>query len=491
MWRSLGGVTSTIGGFLPTMAWPGSGRDDLADLWEVHKNTKVDDLLKKLERAFQSLQKTSKLHAGSLKKLETVVPRVVHIELRNGKPVVAQDFWHALRDLIQQDGAFLTFDSKGGEREASSERRWKAIALRLMGDPAFAAKLNSSVGEAESRLGRRMTGLWDAWVRDNEAKIKQSATELDERLGRLVGEHKGLVGRDEFLRLLDGEFAKHRAEIRAELGELQPQVARLVRESLQLASGDAPPGMSRAEATALVNGLVRKAVADMSLEAMARGKIRAHWDAELKNQVNHLAIGAGAVVDAQYTSPTYSVESQGAGPGLRKGFGPSEALAPWHDEGDCWCAAHGVNPRGSPHGAVLAVLLARAVVPQHLVVEHLLPGATTDPDARPRHVEVYADVDDAHLRERLRDFAVAHFPDDGAWDYAPPDYPDSFVKISQFEYRTAESHDGVYVHRLSAELLPLRAATEHLIVRAVSNYGAANHTCFYRVRMYGISLDAP
>lgn len=507
---------------MPTFSSSRRRWDDIINSWEKDdpRQSELGDYLDKIERAFRRLAEAGKLHDASLEKLEAVVPKVVHMELKDGKPVVAPEFWHALRDLLHEDGSFLTFHRRGREYEMSSERQWKAIAARLLGDPAF-TKLNVSIGKVESRLDSRLT-LWETWVRENDAKVQQSLgsaldriksaasqRERDEPPGKTVKgpvEDRGrFVSRDDYVRLVQGEVASHLSEFRAELAELRPQLERLVRESVDLAKADAPPGMSGAKVTALVNGLVRKALADVNLEALAKGKIHAHLDAELRNQVNYFSPAAGATIDARRSSATYdphvrpyaTLKSQREG--VRARLPPMAALQPWHDDGDCWCAARSRNHRGNTHGASLAVLLAYRVVPQHLVVEHIPPGATTEPGARPREIELYAAIDDGVVRERVRDFAAAHLPaagpgggsgggDDG-WDYAPADLPERFAMIARFVYAGAELHGGAHVHRLSSELVALGAATDHVVVRAISNHGAANHTCFYRVRLYGLNVE--
>ena len=42
--------------------------------------------------------------------------------------------------------------------------------------------------------------------------------------------------------------------------------------------------------------------------------------------------------------------------------------------------------------------------------------------------------------------------------------------------------------QLSDELVALRAETDSVVVRAVTNYGAEKHTCFYRLRLFGHRL---
>ncbi|KAG5981185.1 hypothetical protein E4U55_003218 [Claviceps digitariae] len=533
--RAFGDVRHKIYDFVPTVSWSKRERSwaaDLNDLWDNGDDEngtasdKIEQFLNRMEEEFLTLKRAGKMHDASLEKLEKVVPNIVHMELRDGKPVVSQEFWHALRDLIRADGSFVTLDKIGSEYEVSSERQWKAIASRLVADPVFSSTLHLAMEDFDNNMGGKMTTFWNTWVKDNDEKIAQmlgsavdqiksagSQKEFEERLTKIVKEQlaqteqqKGaqgqgqgqLVSRDEFLRHLRNEFASHRSEIRAELKDLQPQLEQLIQQSVELATKETPHGMSRADVTTLVDGLIRKALADVNLEALARGTIHRHWDSDLRHQVNYFSVGSGAIIDAKHSSSTWDPTREGVitqeeyKRGLRasKGFPPIAALDAWQEQGDCWCAARSVNHRGNPHGASLAVQLAHRIIPQHIVVEHILPGATTEPNARPKFIEVYAEILDPDVRERVLDFGAAFFPDDESdWNFTPPDYDARFVKITQFVYEAADIHNGVYVHRLSSELMALGAATDHIIVRAVSNYGAKNHTCFYRVRLYGFNPE--
>ncbi|KAM0739752.1 hypothetical protein ACQRIT_004936 [Beauveria bassiana] len=522
-WPGLGYMAGKAHGFLPAFSWPTwSQSSSLPDLSHLDNDglARLDEYLRQYQREFERIQQAGKLHEKSLKKLEAVVPKLVHVQLEDGKPVVAQEFWHALRDLIHRDGDFLTFEQKDGSYEVASEAHWQAIASRITKDPTFTKQINMTVDSMEARIKEGAAGFWDAWIKNNDAKISEmlgsaldqiqnagSQREFDKRLQRIVkqhidesNKHSSVVSREEFLRHLKNEFATHRAEVRAELVELQPRLEVLIRQAALLAGKGAPDSMSKAEIVTLVHDLVTKAMADMNLEAMARGQIHSHWDNVLRHQINYFGVGAGATIDAQHTSPPFKPPKDSTYV-VQKGLKgvqtpiPRVALEPWSDEGDCWCAARSVNHRGNPHGAILSVQMAHRVIPQHIVVEHIVAAATTDPNARPKEIEVYAEID-PQLRDVVKEFSAKHFPDiyplgedNAGWNVSPAALPARFVKIAQFVYEDVQPHDGVQVHKLSDELLDLGAATDHVIVRAVSNYGAKWHTCFYRVRLYGESRD--
>ncbi|KAL6866718.1 hypothetical protein J3F83DRAFT_121898 [Trichoderma novae-zelandiae] len=512
-----GDIASQIGRFIPSIPWSSrSAWDDFPGLDELRGDqyAEFQDLINQVLRDLRLMKGAGKLHESSIEKLNAIVPKMVHMNLKDGKPVVTQDFWHAMRDLIEKDGSFPMLNkSRGGYYEPSSEKQWKDIATWLAGRPEIASKIN----EANDGLAKKLPHMWEAWATDNQRKVEKilrpildkmkitgslSDKDIDKRLDQLVKKHVGsnksgstIVTRDYFLQYLKDEFASHRAEMKAEISELQPRLEQLIRDSVDLAKKDESSSMTRTEVTRLVDSLVRKAIADANLEAMAKGRIRAHWDSELKNQLNYFGVGAGAVIDPSQTSTTFKPDAKHLNEKGLKGaqpYAPIEALLPWHDDGDCWCAAREVNKRGNPHGAKLSVIMGHSIIPQHIVIEHILPGATTNPGARPRQIEVYIKVEDRAVRERLLDFAAAHLlEDESDWNHTPADLPPQFVKVTQFVYEGAELHDGVHVHQLSSELMALNAETDQVIVRAVSNYGAPNHTCFYRIRLFGHKVPEP
>ncbi|KAL3953894.1 hypothetical protein ACCO45_011850 [Purpureocillium lilacinum] len=503
---------------LPSISLPSMRRSRSSRQWEdIFKNgdlndltpQKVDKIFKKMGRTIDALGSADKLHDDAIKRLETIVPKVVHMELQDGRPVVSPDFYHALRGLMREDESIFTFDIKRNEFDATSERLWKAIVARLGSDPKVTSKIDrTAINSAKSSSAGSSSDSWNDWLKENQAKVqkiigsdgkdKSKSAETGDRPSSSAGK---VVEKDEYMKHLKNEVATMRTEMRAEVAELKPKMEKLVRETIDLAAQHHSSAMTRAEITTLVNGLVRRGLSEINLQALANGKIHAHWDASLKHQVNYFSIGAGAVADPQHSSPVYdpfssqyfSLEDQ-KGASVHKPLEPIAALLPWKDMGDCFCGARAQSRHGDPHSASLGVLLGYCVIPQHIVVEHILPGATPDPGTRPRDIEVYAEFRDAAVHARVRDFSATHYPDPPAykgldWDYTPAELPDRFVKIAQFAYEGAEVHDGVHVQRLSTELLTIGAATDHVVVRAVSNYGARNQTCFYRVRLYGENIE--
>ncbi|KAJ4319240.1 hypothetical protein N0V84_006431 [Fusarium piperis] len=506
-WPSPSGFFERIGSIIPSMpSWGGP------DIWaEPDERGSYTRFLNSYNKAVASLKDKGIIHEQAIKKLEAIVPHIVHMDVQGGKPVISQEFWHALRDLLKADGSFLTLDKKNGSFEVSSDGQWQALLAKLTKDPWFTSTINNGATGTSEEMEGRMSGWWDRWIKNNQNKIQEvvdtawdkrqsagSEVEFDQRLAKIVneqlkGKNQVVVSRDEFLKHVESEFIKHRKQISDEMAELRTEMDGRVKEMIRAATFGAPKQVSKTEISNMVHGIVKKALADLSLQAVAKGKIKVNWDAVLKNQVNFFGIGSGATIDIKRTTPVWDPWNRGVASdeAYEKGIlgvnplPPIAALHPWQDEGDCFCAARTVNHRGNAHSASVAVHLAHLMVPQQVVIEHILPGATTDPDARPRHIEVWASIE-AEDREKVRDFSQTHFPDDkDDWNFTPPGIEDSFVKISQFVYESDELHNGVHIHQLSPELEDLGAMTDHVIIRAVTNYGAKTHTCFYRVRLFG------
>ncbi|KAM6519337.1 hypothetical protein FALCPG4_012980 [Fusarium falciforme] len=515
-WPSPSGFFERIGNMIPSM--PSWGTDEGPDIWadpEERGSGSFDKFLDSYKKAVGSLKDKGNLHEQAIKKLEAIVPHIVHMDVKGGKPVISQEFWHALRDLLKADGSFLNFDKKNGSLEVSSDGQWQALLARLTKDPWFTSTINNSATGAAEQMEGKLSGWWDRWVKNNDNKIQEllntamdkrqsagSEREFDERLTKIVNEqlkekNQAVVSREQFLKQVESEFTKHRKQIAAEMTELRTKMDERVKEMIRAATFNAPKQVTKTEISNLVHEIVKKALADLSLQATAKGTIKVNWDAVLKNQVNFFGVGSGATIDTRRTTPVWDPWNKGVASveAYEKGIlgvnplPPIAALHPWQDEGDCYCAARTVNHRGNAHSASIAVHLAHLMIPQQVVIEHILPGATTDPEARPRHIEVWARIE-ADEREKVRDFSQTHFPDNKEdWDFTPPSFEDSFVKISQFVYESDELHNGVHIHHLSPELEDLGAMTDHVIIRAVSNYGAKTHTCFYRVRLFGRRAD--
>ncbi|OHW98774.1 spindle pole body-associated protein sad1 [Colletotrichum incanum] len=507
-WYGLSDISHNLGQFIPLwMSRPSTvfSDEDKREYTRQQRNHEYE--LTKLARA-------SKLHEGSLSRLEEIVPKVVHMGLdKHGRPVVGEEFWHALRDLMKSDTEILTMDRGHGGYHFISEEHWRAIRDRLKKDPVYQSAASPAVSgpssaEIENIAQAKFNKSWEKWLKTNDkqvAKILEPAltTSIPDKIGKDL-EYKiekivkdrfkntdtkdVIVTRNEFIRHLKSEFATHRNEVKAEAQELQKKLEHYINDAVKSASEHAPPaGVSRLEMIQVVDGMIRQAIANAGLEALAQGKIGATWDRELRHQVNFLGRHTGVIIDDSATTPDYDPPVKGKiwSPTWFKGtqrdrkpVPASATLWNWEDEGDCWCGKVIVDKSGVELGVRVGYLLGHEIIPQHVVVEHILPGATLDPDARPKDIDVLAYITEINTRNRVKDFAAAHFPS------SKINLPDGWVRIGHFTYESSDALNGVYVHKLSPELVSLGAVTDQIVLQMVSNYGS-DHTCLYRARLYG------
>jgi hypothetical protein len=491
-WYGWSGLSYNIGQFIPyQVLHPFSSLSG-------ENATVVQKLMRDYEYDMVRLKKSNSLHDASLEALRKIVPKVVHMNLdRNGRPILSQDFWHALREEMKKDDSVLTLDKQGAGYKFTSDRHWESLKKRLEIE-GLANTSAMSPSDVDGIVERSIGSSWEKWVHKNQQKVAEilgplGNQQLPENVDKLA--KQGLVSKDFFLRHLKSEFATHRREIKAEVMERENALDAKIRATLKQVKEEWPAAEVNAnELKKVVDHAIHKAIGKAGLGAMANGKIHANWDAELKHQVNFFGIGSGARINARHSSPTFNppVGGKVGSKEWRRSIADKEAspaiaaLVKWDDDGECWCGAIALDRHGRPAGTSLAVQLGHTIIPQNVVVEHIVPGATLDGAARPKDIEVWAYIEEYNQRKRVEDFSSAHFPEG---DKPPPPY-DGFVKVGQFTYETSEVHDGVHVHRLSPELGSLNAVTDGVIVRAVTNYGAKDHTCFYRVRLYGELRDA-
>lgn len=487
-------VTHTFENINPFMSPYSNASVDAA-----HREYKT--LVKQSFQEIERLQKSSKMYEGSVKKLEELMPQVVHMEVRNGKPAIPDDFWHGLRDLIKADEDVVSIQGSRTGPRFTSGKHWDAVLTHI----------NDDLGS-----GHRLAAAWLGWLKTNRIKVL-SALQLDEKapapsldanmkdaLNKLIKERlqgpeftQTVVTRDEFVRHIRGEFATHRQEIRSEMKELDTKIETRLQQALKVVES-APTPLSARDVKQMVRDAVHEELGKAQLGALARGGIHRSWAADLRHRVNFFAVGTGAVINPLKSSPTYMPPRAPLGSrawlssGKRAAPLPYNAvLLPWEDSGDGWCGASTVDRQGRPNGVALNVQLGRSITPEHIVVEHILPDATLEPNARPREIELWAQVEGVELQQRLLDFAASHFPPRPREGEVAPvaeakcDGSECFYLVGRFEYESNPLQGGVFVHKLSDELGPLGVTTDNVRVVARSNFGDADKTCFYRLRLYG------
>lgn len=262
-------------------------------------------------------------------------------------------------------------------------------------------------------------------------------------------------------------------------------------------------------------------------------------------KVNFLSVALGAIIDPAKTSPTLGPKQSASlrallwatsfatRRALRAPQSPLSALSTWEEVGDCWCSA----PRNGI--TQLSVLLGRDIVAEELVIEHIPVGASLEPEAAPRTIELWARFKvnphktpvkakptpearpgrgflklfgDATVSQAppstqapsSRETGLGGFliPGIGSLHglvmdllrrsnpFEPPSaYSDdpilgpNFYRIGKVEY-DLHSPDYAQTFKLNTIVDVSTIRVDKVVFRVTSNWGA-NHTCIYRFKLHG------
>ncbi|EGO59357.1 hypothetical protein NEUTE1DRAFT_145389 [Neurospora tetrasperma FGSC 2508] len=445
---------------------------------------------------------------SAVKNIQSLLPRMVHVKRGpNGDLIIQDDFWHALLDKMLKDSSVLTLDGTGD----ISEEHWDALRPRLIKAGLF------EKGPSDEHILQIAEGTvsksWERWVTKNGEKVAQVVKKhLPGDKGDGVT-RDAAISRDEFVGLLKKRIAEHKEEIDGQLDSVKKGLETLIDTTVKAAISNSEGSLSKSEITTLVRNIVKKEIPRAQLEAAAKDGIMRNYHDYVETQVNHFGLGNEAGIVLSESSPVYRLDSQ-ALPGnkhLSKLLGKPKpisskdqvtleaeymlALSAWNDVGQCWCA--GIT---ASRGAELAVEMANHVIPQAIVVEHVHPNATNDPGSMPKDIEIWGYYPDADDSKRLLAWMDELYPGEREADMKRVDADNKkslslinrkYVKIGELEYdyaKTSGSH-GMFVHKLSEELLDLDAATYKVLVRAKTNHGALDHTCIYRLKLFGEELE--
>ncbi len=455
-----------------------------------------------------SLDRDHKITEETVKKLNNLLPQLLHVKVdaKTGKPKISQDFWHALKDYMQKDKGTITLDESTGD---ISDSHWKILLGRLQkagfsNDPTkIATKLSPQI---ERFVDETLPRSFESWLKDNQQKVTELLRKVSPKpdpLPKAVEENllskaekliekqfssgelsERVVSKKEFIASLEGGLASQKNELDLKFDELRAELEKTLAKASRTKSSPVA-GLSKAEVQKLIDDTVRDAVSDAQLAAAARSQITSYFDETLRHRVNYFGPGNGAIVNSQLSSPGWVPEK----PPLfsrvwRKTMANlprfqherGAALVDWTDAGHCWCAADSAS-----QPARLVVETGQPIIPEHLVLEHIDPAATIDPESMPKDLEVWALVDES-LLARAKDFEFVHFP---YTEKGQPLAAKGFVKIGEFTYRHSRKDNGIKIYKFSEELLHMKAMVDQVAIIARTNHGATDHTCFYRVRLYG------
>lgn len=220
-------------------------------------------------------------------------------------------------------------------------------------------------------------------------------------------------------------------------------------------------------------------------------------------QTNYLSKDLGAVVQPQYTSKTWRVQSwpQQFGRWIWSSVGMASpqlsvnptttALTEWYKNGDCWCAD---SPENATVKLQMGVNMHYKVFPESFIIEHIPAAGTRDIASAPRDFQVWVKMDSEEQANKIK-LALQEM-DRPMWPGVcgdPPSSTSSRDKPDEWVCILADEYDIHAYNYLQSYVLPsnpwqLGLATQSVVLKVTSNWGA-DHTCLYQIRMTGDAYE--
>lgn len=450
--------------------------------WPFRRVLLSDDNYGKLKEAWESqeqviarVKRQNEMATAAISKLEHALPNYIRVDRDSqGNPIIPDDTWQVLKAFARQDGDFVILDDK----KAITDPHSKAIEKGLDGARAF-----------------------ETWVRQNNHKLRDMlgagqgqgtpGTDIEELIRKRIEAQdlpeKLVVMKKEFISLVKEEFKTNMRSVKADIATLKRNQDELSKKLERLSKSS--KGALTPDEVRRVSQEVLKVIGDPQHEKLGNGRMRDPLIADLKSRVNYFNVRSGAVFEAGISSPTFKFKYPRFGtpqwvaerPWLAKD--PSAIMHAWEDDGDCWCAGGTWDSkRGRPRPADI-FLGIQPITPQVLWMEHINPLETVDDGSMPRDVEVWIEVEEYNQRKHMREWSIATFPhtdiNEKLWD-------ENFIKVIEFEFKNQTAgRPAEKAVKFPSQLAQFGVVTERVLIRATSNYGARDHTCFYRVKLFG------
>lgn len=470
--------------------------------------------------------------------LRRILPELIKVDagISTSEWKIEDDFWHALNDEMKKGGLMWYLLSIHKQEDGSytiSDTHWDAIKQRFQAEDLLVSGRSEDdplalSNQVMSYVDMSVSKSFQDWLIKNADAVRKvrgdekgepsaSYTDLYGQVDKAVAarlEHLDLearvVTKEQFISGIEEYLRNHSAQFKGELSAMDDKLKQALGIALEAKnSAQLPQGLSRTEVENLVAEMSRRAVAEAQLEALAKGSIKSHLNSELLTQKNYFSIIRGAIIDPHLTSDTYDwriekdAKKQGASstsyfslaywkdwkghPVFRRGgkytgipFTPSIALEKWEEDGECWCAGH----KEDTHTADLSIFTAEVLIPQYLIVEHIDRESTFDPESMPKDIEFWIKGPGDSTQRSLAEWSKKKWAE-------PPTaaalrlMEKGFVKVGQFDFDSGAGKGDMQVFKLPNELMDFGVQTEQVLVRANSNHGASDHTCFYRLRLFG------
>lgn len=463
----------------------------------------------------------------------------INVDKSTNEWAVGDSFWFALDEQMKHGGlhhSILTLEKSADGSYIITDDHWDAILRRMQNEGGLIADRstvedNDGVDcsdQVTSIVERTVSQRWDQWLKKNDDATKRvlgidkeaMSAHYTELFGdfeqklldrvRSYNQEEQLVTKDDFIEKIKHISNEYNVQIKAEMEAIQDQLRYAIdaaEQSKQTAR--VPEGMSREQVREMIDGAIQRSISDAQLESIAKGNIKGQVDRELSGHKNYFSAVRGAMIDHTLSSSTYKWSNKGIldveeprtnglfsifsgktasvfrDGGNKAGidYSPGKVLEKWDEDGECWCAGH-ADSNNDSRVADLSILTTDTVIPQHLVVEHITASGSFDPEAMPKDLEVWIRTPSDRRRRSLLEWST-NIWSDVRYGNSARLMTKGFVKIGEFRYLNSVGKGEKQVFKLSEDLLDLDAQTQQVIVRSKSNYGAQDHTCFYRLQLFG------
>ncbi|KAL8297824.1 hypothetical protein RB600_002713 [Gaeumannomyces tritici] len=446
--------------------------------WPFRRILLSDDDYGKLKEAWESqeqviarVKRQNEATTAAISKLEHALPNYIRVDRdKQGNPIIPDDIWQVLKAYARQDGDFVVLD----EKKAITDPHSKAIEKGLDGARAFETWVRQNNHKLRDMLGAGQGQETPSIDVEELIRKRIEAQDLPQKL---------VVMKKEFVNLVKDEFKTNMRSVQVDIAALkrsQDELSKKLDRVSKSSKGALTPDEVRR-----VSQEVLKVIGDPQLEKRMRDPLIA----DLKSRVNYFNVRSGAVFESKISSPTFKFKYPRFGtpqwisakPWLANG--PSAIMHAWEDDGDCWCAGGTWDSKLSRPKPADIYLGIQPITPQVLWMEHINPLETVDDGSMPRDVEVWIEVEDHNQGKHMREWSIATFPhtdlDNKLWD-------EGFIKVVEFEFKNQTAgRPAEKAVKFPSQLAQFGVVTERVLIRATSNYGARDHTCFYRVKLFG------
>jgi hypothetical protein len=452
----------------------GDGQNNIGQFFPSHpldlfKPDEVQEIYKRLNKLESQVANIKRApdFGKSITRIEEMLPNFLSVKKdKFGDLQIPEDFWHALQDRIRADQT-LTSDPVGNVDKGSS----KSLSIKDVRK------------EVEKESGK----LWDKWLGANRARLESlSSEEMTSKFPQLL-EDNHVISKADIIEMIRKNWDDNKHDVKSEIRQLAKNLQEVTDRIAKLSHSTA--GITKQEAGAIAQEVIRKLIPDLQLDALARANLKKNAIHGME-QINHFSKGTGAVIDPHLTSPNYVFPSQDVwfptrwahwaiGNPVPPPNPPEAALTNWEEHGDCWCSPatdnHGFGPS-------LGVITGKEIYPEQVIIENIKPSAALEPGSAPRDMELLAYITDIDVYNTVRSYSEEIFHDEAG----ELQHPYRFVKIASWTY-DLESHQNIQAFPVQIDMESLGAKTDKLVLRVKNNWGGGNvdYTCLYRVRLNG------